>query len=126
LSKADLPPEVRRTLAQEFFDFLKTFGIIGLAIAFVIGQAASRLVTAFVNDIIDPIIGFFLPAGSLETMSIKVTNLAGSTTEFKYGDLISNIIDFLIIVLIVFLAYKQLSKFKLVEDKTKPAEEEKK
>jgi large conductance mechanosensitive channel len=126
LSKADLPPEVKRTLTQEFFDFMKTFGIIGLAIAFVIGQAASRLVTAFVNDIIDPIIGFFLPAGSLETMSVKVTNLAGSTTEFKYGDLISNIIDFLIIALIVFLAYKQLSKFKLVEDKTKPVEEEKK
>ena len=126
MSKADLPPEVKRTLAQEFFDFMKTFGIIGLAIAFVIGQAASSLVTAFVNDIVDPIIGFFLPAGSLETMSIKVTNLAGSTTEFKYGDLISNIIDFLIIALIVFLAYKQLSKFKLVEDKTKPAEEEKK
>jgi large conductance mechanosensitive channel len=117
---------VKRTLAQEFFDFMKTFGIIGLAIAFVIGQAASRLVTAFVNDIIDPIIGFFLPAGSLETLSVKVTNLAGSTTEFKYGDLISNIIDFLIIALIVFLAYKQLSKYKLVEDKTKPAEEEKK
>jgi large conductance mechanosensitive channel len=126
LSKADLPPEVKRTLSQEFFDFLKTFGIIGLAIAFVLGQAASRLVTAFVNDIIDPLIGLFLPAGSLETMSVKVTNLTGSTTEFKYGDLISNIIDFLIIALIVFLAYKQLSKYKLVEDKTKPAAEEKK
>ena len=36
-----------------------------------------------------------------------------------YGDLISNIIDFLIIAFIVFLAYKQLSKFKLVEDKRK-------
>lgn len=117
---------MKRTLAQEFFDFMKTFGIIGLAIAFVIGQAASKLVTAFVNDIIDPIIGFFLPAGSLETLSVKVTNLAGSTTEFRYGDLISNLIDFLIIVLIVFLAYKQLSKYKIVEDKTKPAAEEKK
>jgi large conductance mechanosensitive channel len=123
LSKSDLPPEVRRTLAQEFFDFLKTFGIIGLAIAFVIGLAASRLVTAFVNDIIDPMIGYFLPAGSLETMSVKVTNLAGSTTEFKYGDLISTIIDFIIIAFIVFLAYKQLSKYKLVEDKTKPPAE---
>jgi large conductance mechanosensitive channel len=123
---AELPAEVRRTLAQEFFDFLKTFGIIGLAIAFVIGQAASRLVTAFVNDIIDPLIGLFLPAGSLETMTFKVTNLAGSTTEFKYGDLISNIIDFLIIALIVFIAYRQLSKYKLVEDKTKPAPAEEK
>ena len=117
---------MRRTLAQEFFDFLKTFGIIGLAIAFVIGLAASRLVTAFVNDIIDPMIGYFLPAGSLETMSVKVTNLVGSTTEFNYGDLISTIIDFIIIAFIVFLAYKQLSKYKLVEDKTKPPSEEKK
>jgi large conductance mechanosensitive channel len=126
LGTADLPPEVRRTLAQEFFDFLKTFGIIGLAIAFVIGQAASRLVTALVNDIIDPIIGYFLPAGSLDTFTFKITNPAGSTTEFKYGDLISNIIDFVIIALIVFLAYKQLSRYKLVEDKTKPTPAEEK
>ena len=126
MSKAELPPEVRRTLAQEFFDFLKTFGIIGLAVACVIGQAASGLVTAFVNDIIDPSIGLFLPAGGLESMSVKVTNLAGSTTEFKYGDLISNIIYFIIVALLVFLAYKQLSKYKLVEDKTKPPSEEKK
>jgi large conductance mechanosensitive channel len=126
LSTADLPPEVKRTLAQEFFDFLKTFGIIGLAIAFVIGQAASRLVTALVNDLIDPIIGFFLPAGSLDTVTFKITNLAGSTTEFKLGDLISNIIDFLIIALIVFLAYRWLSEYKLVEDKTKPAPAEEK
>ena len=84
------------------------------------------MVTAFVNDIIDPFIGLFLPAGSLETMTFKVTNLAGSTTEFKYGDLISNINDFLIIALIVFLAYRQLSRYKLVEDKTKPAPSEEK
>ena len=128
MSDKDVPPPSslseaeRRTLAQEFFDFLKTFGIIGLAIAFVIGQAASRLVTALVTDIIDPIIGFFLPAGSLEALSFKVTNLAGTTTEFKYGHLISTIIDFLIIAFIVFLAYKQLSKYKIVEDKTKAAE----
>jgi large conductance mechanosensitive channel len=34
-------PAIKKSLAQEFFDFLKIFGIIGLAIAFVIGQAAS-------------------------------------------------------------------------------------
>jgi large conductance mechanosensitive channel len=102
------------------------FGIIGRAIAFVIGQAASRLVTAFINDIIDPIIGFYLPAGSLEVVGFKVTNLPGTTTEFKYGDLISNIIDFVIIALLVFLAYKQLAKHGFVEDKTRPATEEKK
>lgn len=111
---------VKKALAQEFFYFLKTFGILGLAIAFVIGQAASGLVTLFVDDIVNPLIGLFLPAGSLDAMSVKVTNISGGITEFKIGNLISSVIDFLIIALVVFLAYKQLSRFKLVEDKTIP------
>ena len=113
---------VKKTLAQEFFDFLKTFGIIGLALAFVIGQAASGLVTSLVNDIVNPLIGLFLPSGSLDALSAKVINISGEITEFKYGHLISSIIDFLIIALVVFIAYKQLSRFKLVDDKTKPGE----
>ena len=109
---------VKRTLAQEFFDFLKTFGIIGLALAFVIGTAASGLVNSLVNDVVNPLIGLFLPAGSLDAVSLKVPNISGGTTEFKIGHLLSSMINFLIIALVVFFAYKQLSRFKLVEDKT--------
>lgn len=120
----DLPPTsstpVTRTFIREFFDFMKTFGIIGLAIAFVIGQASSKLVTALVEDIINPLVGLFLPSGSLETLSAKVTNVSGTMSEFKYGDFIANIIDFLIIALVVFVVYKFLSRYKIVEDKTKP------
>jgi large conductance mechanosensitive channel len=119
----DLPPSpstpVTRTFIQEFFDFLKTFGIIGLAIAFVIGLASSKLVTAFVEDIINPLVGLFLPSGSLETLSANVTSVSGTVSEFKYGDLIANFIDFLIIALVVFVVYKFLSRYKIVEDKTK-------
>jgi large conductance mechanosensitive channel len=109
---------VKKTLAQEFFDFLKTFGIIGLALAFVVGQAASGLVTSLVNDIINPLIGLFLPSGNLDAMSAKVINISGELTVFRYGHLVSSIIDFLIIALVVFIAYKQLSRFKLVDEKT--------
>jgi large conductance mechanosensitive channel len=111
---AELPAEVKRSLAEEFFDFLKTFGIIGLAIAFVIGQATSKLVTALVDDIITPFIGLFLPAGDLKAMSFTM-----GKSKFVWGDLVSNVIDFLIIAFIVFLAYRQLSRFKLVEGITK-------
>ncbi|MGA9170511.1 MAG: MscL family protein [Nitrososphaeraceae archaeon] len=52
-------------MTQEFFDFLKTFGIIGFAIPFVIDQAASKLVTVVVTDIVTPFIGLFLPSGDL-------------------------------------------------------------
>ena len=47
------------------------------------------------------------------------------TTEFKCGDPISNIIDFVIIAFLVFLTYRQLAKHGFVEDKIKPAEEKK-
>lgn len=110
----------KKGFVAEFVHFLKTFGIIGLAIAFVIGAAASKLVTALVTDIINPIVGLALPSGDLRTLQYSVTNqITGVTSDFKYGDLIANVIDFLIIAVIVFVLYKQLSRFKLVEDKTK-------
>jgi len=126
MSEAPVPSparEKKKGFTQEFIYFLKTFGIIGLAIAFIIGQAASKLVTAFVNDIIDPIIGIFLPGGNLSGLSVQVPNLYGdATSDFRYGDLIANIIDFMVIALIVFILYKQLSKRGYVEDKTVPEE----
>ena len=117
-------PEQNKSLIKEFTTFLMTFGVIGLAIAFIIGAAASILVTAFVNDIINPVVGLALPSGDLKTLNYNVTNSAtGVTSTFSYGDLIANIIDFLIIAFIVFLMYKILVKYKVfgVEDKTKQA-----
>jgi large conductance mechanosensitive channel len=123
MTKVPNSPPIKKGFTQEFVFFLKTFGIIGLAIAFIIGQAASKLVTAFVNDIIDPIIGLFLPGGNLSGLAVQVPNLYGdATSDFRYGDLIANIIDFLVIALIVFILYKQLSKRGFVEDKTVPEE----
>ena len=116
---ADEPP-VKQTFVQEFMGFLKTFGIIGLAIAFIIGAAASKLVTALVNDLITPLVGLAIPGGDLKSLMTTVTNSAtGAISEFKYGDFVANVIDFVIIALIVFILYKVLSKYKLVEDKTK-------
>ena len=110
------PP--RKTLMQEFIDFLQTFGVIGLAIAFVIGAAASTLVTGVVSDIVNPFIGIFLPSGNLQSLNANVTSISGKPSTFLYGDLISKILNFLIIAFIVFLAYKQLSRHGLVEEKT--------
>jgi large conductance mechanosensitive channel len=104
ISMVDEVPR-KKSLMGEFMDFLKTFGVIGLAIAFVIGQAASTLITALVNDIINPFVGLFLPSGDLKTMSFAIGN-----SKFMYGDLIANIINFMIIALVVFVAYRQLSK----------------
>ena len=116
------PPPKKLSLMDQFIIFLKTFGVIGLAIAFVIGAAASKLVSAFVADIINPIVGLALPAGDLAAMKYNVTSPAThATSTFAYGDLISQIIDFAIIAFVVFLMYKILSRYPIfgVDDKTK-------
>ncbi len=106
---------VKKSFIQEFMDFLQKFSVIGLAIAFVIGQAASKLISAFVNDLITPFIGLLTPnAGDLNKVGFTIGN-----STFSYGDLISNIINFLIIALVIFLAYKQLSKIGLMKDPIK-------
>jgi len=106
---------VKKSFIQEFVEFLEKFSVIGLAIAFVIGQAASKLISAFVNDMITPLVGLLTPSvGDLNKVQFTIGN-----STFSYGDLISNGINFLIIALIVFLAYKQLSKFGLMKDPVK-------
>ncbi len=108
-------PQEKKGMIQEFIKFLQTFGVIGLAIAFIIGAASSKLVSALVTDLINPLIGLALQdVGDLKKLSFTVVN-----STFAYGDFIANIIDFLIIAFVVFILYKQLSRFKLVEDKTK-------
>ena len=112
---AEETPPAKKSFTQEFVEFLSKFSVIGLAIAFVIGQAASKLISAFVNDIITPFVGLFTPSvGDLNKVQFTVGN-----STFSYGDLISNVINFLIIAVVVFLAYKQLSKFGLMKDPVK-------
>lgn len=109
-------PPAKKSFKDEYVAFLIAFGIIGLAIAFVIGQAVSKVVNAFVKDIVNPTIGLVLP-GSLNNMSATVIGIYGVPSEFKYGDLISNIIEFIIIAILVFIAYKLLKKYKFIEEK---------
>ena len=102
------PPPAKKTFSEEFMDFLNKYGVVGLAIGFIIGGAAGALVSALVGDLLMPVITVFLPGGDWRTASIPI-----GTQAIKYGDFIGVLINFLVIALIVFLLAKQLSKTKL-------------
>ena len=102
------PPPAKKTFGEEFMDFLNKYGVIGLAVAFIIGGAAGRLVTALVNDLIMPPIGAIIPSGEWRELVIQVGNIA-----FKIGDFVGALVDFIIIALIVFLVMRQISKTSL-------------
>jgi large conductance mechanosensitive channel len=90
---------------EEFLDFLKKYQVIGLAVAVVIGAAATKLVTAVVSDVIMPIIAVLIPQGDWRTAVFQI-----GPVKFLLGDLVGAIIDFVIIALVVFLAVKYVMK----------------
>ena len=61
------PLPAKKSFSEEFMDFLNKYGVIGLAIAFIIGGAAGRLVSALVNDLLMPIIAVIVPGGEWRT-----------------------------------------------------------
>jgi len=101
-------PPAKKSFSEEFMEFLKKYGVIGLAIAFIIGGAAGRLVTALVNDLLMPIVAVIVPGGEWRTTVLQV-----GPVKFLLGDFVGALIDFIIIALVVFLVSKQLAKTKL-------------
>jgi large conductance mechanosensitive channel len=115
MDKIEKASEQKKGFFKEFVDFLQTFGVIGLAIGFVIGLASGNLVQSLVKDIVNPLIGLVLP-GDLSTLGYTTSStLSGKAVTFAYGDFLSSIINFLVIALVVFLAYKQLKKMGLAK-----------
>jgi len=97
--------EEKKGFVAEFMEFLLKYQVIGLAVAVIIGAAATKMVTATVTDIIMPIIGAIIPGGSWREAVINVGPIA-----FLIGDFVGAIIDFVIIALVVFLVVKYMMK----------------
>lgn len=96
----------------EFKAFLKEYGIIGLAMAVIIGGKLNEFVGSLVNDLLMPLI--LKPA--LE--AAKVTNIRElSAGGILYGKVIGSGIDFLVVALLVFLFAKLVLKEEKVAKK---------
>ena len=103
------------SLANEFRDFIMKGNVIDLAVGVIIGLAFNSVVTAFVADIITPLIGI---PGHVNFASLTYT-VNGSV--FSIGLFINTVISFITIALVVFFfIVKPVSKMKeMTSKKTK-------
>jgi large conductance mechanosensitive channel len=90
---------------DEFGAFLNKHKVIGLAVAFIIGTAATKLVTSLVQDIIMPIIAVLIPGGDWRTIVTQI-----GPVKLLLGDFVGALIDFIIVALVVFLIVKYGAK----------------
>lgn len=91
---------IKKTFS-EFKEFLKEYKVVGLAIAFVMGIAATTLVKSIVDDIVMPILTPFIPGGEWQTATFSIGPIV-----IKWGSFLGNLINFIIIAWVVFIVAK--------------------
>lgn len=102
-------------MIKEFKEFIMRGSVLDLAVGVIIGSAFTGIVTKVVDGLITPLIGLvislFTNGQDLdEAMNILDVKFNGVT--FKFGDVISAIITFLITAFVLFLIVKAANKAK--------------
>ena len=115
----------------EFKEFIKRGNVLDMAVGVVIGGAFGGIVTSLVNDIIMPLVSlltggldfsnWFVALDGKEYATLELAQEAGAAT-LNYGNLISVIINFLIVAFCIFVVVKAMNK--MMRKKEEPAKEE--
>ena len=108
---------------REFREFINRGNVMDLAVAVVIGAAFGKIVTTLVEGIVMPPIGMLLGKVDfaslfyiLDTTKGRPSSLAEAKAQgvpvLAYGQLINDLINFLIIAFVVFLIIRQVNAMK--------------
>jgi len=99
------PPEEpikKKNMMQEFKEFIMKYKVLGLAVAFIMGQYLGDLVGSLVSNLVMPLVEIFIPAGiPWEEFTLWV---------FRIGAFIGDLITFLIVTFVIFLLVKYTAK----------------
>lgn len=88
---------------KEFATFVREKGVIGLAVGIIAGTAVTKAVTSIVDGLLNPLIGALTgAAGNLNTLVYTVPH---TEITFKYGAVVSSIIDLVAVLFVVYLLF---------------------
>lgn len=87
-----------QNLIKEFKDFLTRGSVIDLAVAFVLGVAFGAVVTSFVENLLNPIIGAIFGQPGFSTLTIDLWGDA----VLRYGAFLTAAVNFALIAAGVF------------------------
>lgn len=107
------------TQVNQFVDFLRTQGVVGLAVGLAIGTAAGDTVKKLVQAFIDPVVQLIVGSQEgLQAASFTV-EIADRKGEFMYGAFISSLITLVAVALVVYLLVHFLRLDRLDKKKDK-------
>ena len=89
---------------SEFRDFALKGNVVDLAVGVIIGAAFGKIVSALVENVLMPPIGFLLKGVDFKDLAINM-GTAQTPVLIKYGVFLQTLIDFIIIALVLFLLW---------------------
>jgi large conductance mechanosensitive channel len=108
-------------MLKEFREFAIKGNVVDMGVGIVIGAAFTSIVTSFVEDIINPIIGLFtggidfsnlfLNLSGQEFTSVAAARAAGAAT-LNYGLFLNALVSFLIVAWVLFFLIKGVNRLK--------------
>lgn len=102
--------QVGESQLKSFLNFVRTQGVVGLAVGLVLGGAVSVLVKSLVDNVVMPPLGFVLgSAEGLKGLSWTIGKTSvGKTAVLHYGIFLNDLINFIVIAAVVYLIVKLL------------------
>ncbi len=108
-------------MLKEFKDFAMKGNLVDIAVGFVMGAAFNKVVASFTGGIVSPLIGLLFNADFKDLKYIVkegVADDAGKITgevAVMYGEFLTNVIDFIIVALVMFMIVKGVNAMKKKE-----------
>lgn len=104
---------------KEFKAFAMKGSLVDIAVAFVMGAAFGKVVSAFTDGIVSPLIGLIGGADLSQKVTIlkdAVMDASGKITTpavvLKWGEFIAAIINFIIVAFVMFMVIKAINRMK--------------
>ena len=109
---------VGKNQIKSFLDFIRSQGVIGLAVGLVLGTSVSVMVKSLVDNVIMPPLGFILgSAEGLKGLSLSLGKTDGKIATLNYGVFLNDFINFFIIAIVVYFIVKLLRVEKIDKKK---------
>jgi large conductance mechanosensitive channel len=107
---------------KEFKEFAMRGNLVDLAVAFVMGGAFGKIVTAFVDGMVMPAVGMLTGGVDFSDKKLVLQKASDSTSEvaIQYGQFVTAFIDLIVISFAVFLIVKAINKLKRDETPLPP------
>lgn len=109
----------------EFKEFVARGNVVDMAVGIIVGGLFTAIVNSFVKDILNPILGLLVGGTDFGALKIVLKQATETTEELaiRYGNLIQNIIQFLLTAFVLFLLVRSINRMKEKAEALKKAKE---